>query len=38
MQHEYDSLMDNHTWELVDLSADRTVVNSLWTCNIKSNT
>jgi hypothetical protein len=29
MQHEYDSLMDNGTWELVYLSADRTVVNNM---------
>jgi uncharacterized protein YaaW (UPF0174 family) len=39
MQEEYvDSLMDNGTWELVDLPADRTVVNSMWIYNIKSKT
>jgi hypothetical protein len=26
MQHEYKSLMDNGTWELVDIPTDRTVV------------
>jgi hypothetical protein len=30
MQHEYDSLMDNGTWERVDLPADCTVVDSMW--------
>jgi hypothetical protein len=30
MQQEYDSLIDNGTWDLVDLLADRTVVNSMW--------
>jgi hypothetical protein len=36
MQQEYDSLMDNGTWELVDLPADRTVVNSMWIYKVKS--
>jgi hypothetical protein len=36
MQHEYDFLMDNGTWELVYLSADRTVVNNMLIYNIKS--
>jgi hypothetical protein len=36
MQLEYDSLMDNGTWELVDLPADRAVVNSMWIYKIKS--
>jgi hypothetical protein len=38
MQHEHDSLMDNGTWELVDLHADRTVVNSMWIYKINSDT
>jgi hypothetical protein len=36
MQHEYNSLLDNITWELVDLPADRVVVNSMWIYKIKS--
>jgi hypothetical protein len=36
MQHEYDSLMDNGTWELVDLHEGRVVINSIWIYNIKS--
>jgi hypothetical protein len=38
MQHEYDFLMDNGTWELVDLPAGRTVVNGMWIYKIKSDT
>jgi hypothetical protein len=30
--------MDNGTWEVVDLPADRTVVNGLWIYKIKSDT
>jgi hypothetical protein len=36
MQHEYESLMDNGTWELVNLPTDRTVVNNMWIYKIKS--
>jgi hypothetical protein len=36
MQHEFDSLMDNSTWELVDLPACRAVVNNMWIYKIKS--
>jgi hypothetical protein len=36
MQEEYDSLMDNGTWELIDLPADRRVVNYMWLCKVKS--
>jgi hypothetical protein len=38
MQHEYNSLMDNGRWELVDLPADRTVVIIMWIYKIKSDT
>jgi hypothetical protein len=38
MQHEYTSLMENGTWELVDLPADRVVVNNMWTYMVKSDT
>jgi hypothetical protein len=38
MQEEYDSLLGNGTWELVDLPAGRMVVNSMWIYNIKSDT
>jgi hypothetical protein len=38
MQQEYDFLMDNGTWEPVDLPADRTVVDNMWIYNIKSDT
>jgi hypothetical protein len=30
MQQEYISLMNNGTWKLVDLPADRVVVNNMW--------
>jgi hypothetical protein len=36
MQHEYDSLLSNGTWELVDLPASREVVNNMWIYKIKS--
>jgi hypothetical protein len=36
MQHEYDSLLSNGTWELVDLPAGRAVVNIMWIYKIKS--
>jgi hypothetical protein len=38
MQQEYNSLMDNGKWELVDLLVNRTVVNCIWICKIKSDT
>jgi hypothetical protein len=38
MQQELDSLMDNGTWELVDLPEGRTVVNIMWIYKIKSDT
>jgi hypothetical protein len=30
MQYEYNSLLDNGTWELTDLPAGRAVVNNMW--------
>jgi hypothetical protein len=36
IQKKYDSCMDNDTWELVDIPADRTLVNSMWIYKIKS--
>jgi hypothetical protein len=38
MLQKYDSLMDNGTWELVDLPAKRTVVNIMWIYKTKSDT
>jgi hypothetical protein len=38
MQQEYDFLVDNGTWELVDLPAGRTVVNNMRIYKIKSDT
>jgi hypothetical protein len=38
MHHEYSSLMDNGTWELVDLPPDRVVVNNMWIYKVKSDT
>jgi hypothetical protein len=38
MQHEYDSLMDNDTWELIDLPAGRTVANNMCIYKIRSDT
>jgi hypothetical protein len=38
MQQEYSSLMDNGTWELVDLPPDRVVVNIMWIYKVKSDT
>jgi hypothetical protein len=38
MQHEYSSLNDNGTWELVDLPTDRVVVNNMWIYKVKSDT
>jgi hypothetical protein len=38
MQQEYSSLMDNGTWELVDLPPDRVVVNNMWIYKVKSGT
>jgi hypothetical protein len=36
MQHEYDSLVSNGTWELVDLPEGRAVGNNMWIYHIKS--
>jgi hypothetical protein len=36
MPQEYDSLMSNGRWELVDLPEGRAVVNSMWNFKIKS--
>jgi hypothetical protein len=36
MQQEYSSIMDNGTWELVDLPNDRVVVNIMWIYKVKS--
>jgi hypothetical protein len=38
MQHEYDPLMDNGTWELFDLLADIPIVNIMWIYKIESDT
>jgi hypothetical protein len=38
MQHEYSSLIDNGTRELVDLPPDRVVVNNMWIYKVKSDT
>jgi hypothetical protein len=38
MQQEYSSLIDNGTWELVDLPPDRVVVNNMWIYKVKSDT
>jgi hypothetical protein len=38
MQQEYSSLIDNGTWELVDLPPDRVVVNIMWIYKVKSDT
>jgi hypothetical protein len=38
MQQEYSSLMDNGTWELVDLPPDRVAVNNMWIYKVKSGT
>jgi hypothetical protein len=38
MQQEYSSLMDNGTWELVDLPLGRMVVYNMWIYKVKSNT
>jgi hypothetical protein len=38
MQHEYSSLIDSGTWELVDLPPGRMVVNIMWICKVKSDT
>jgi hypothetical protein len=38
MQHEYSSLIDDGTRELVDLSPGRMVVNNMWIYNVKSDT
>jgi hypothetical protein len=38
MQQEYSSLIDNGTWELVDLPRGRVVVNNMWIYKVKSDT
>jgi hypothetical protein len=38
MQHEYSSLMDNGTWELVDLPPGRMVAHIMWIYKVKSDT
>jgi hypothetical protein len=38
MQREYSSLIDNGTWELVDLPPCRVVVNNMWIYKVKSDT
>jgi hypothetical protein len=38
MQQEHSSLMDNGTWELVDLPIDRVVVNIMWNYKVRSDT
>jgi hypothetical protein len=38
MQHEYSSLLDNGTRELVDLPLDRVVANRMWIYKVKSDT
>jgi hypothetical protein len=38
MHHEYSSLIDNGTWELVDLPLGRVVVNNMWIYKVKSDT
>jgi hypothetical protein len=38
MQREYNSLMDNGTWELVDRPTDRTVLKNMWIYKIESDT
>jgi hypothetical protein len=38
MQVEYSSLMNNGTWELVDLPPDRVVVNNMYIYKVKSYT
>ena len=38
MQQEYSSLIDNGTWELVDLPPYRVVVNNMWIYKVKSDT
>jgi hypothetical protein len=38
MQHEYSSLMETGTWELVDLPLGRVVINNMWIYKFKSDT
>jgi hypothetical protein len=38
MQQEYSSLIDNGTWELIELPPDRMVVNNMWIYKVKSDT
>jgi hypothetical protein len=38
MQQAYSSLIDNGTWELVELPPDRVVVNKMWIYKVKSDT
>lgn len=37
MQEEYDSLQQNHTWELVDKPHDQKVIDNKWVFKIKNN-
>jgi hypothetical protein len=34
-QREYDSLMKNHTWDLVSLPTNRSLIRAQWTFKIK---
>jgi hypothetical protein len=38
IEQEYSSLIDNGTWELVELPPDRVVVNNMWMYKVKSDT
>jgi hypothetical protein len=38
MQHDFDSMTDNGTWEVVDLHESHAVGNNMWTYKIKSDT
>jgi hypothetical protein len=38
MQHEYSSLIDNGTWELIDFPPDRVVVNNMCIYKVKYDT
>jgi hypothetical protein len=38
LQHEYSSLIDNGTWELVELPPGSVVVNNMWIYTVKSDT
>jgi hypothetical protein len=38
VEHEYSSLIDNGTWELVDLPPGRVAVSNMWIYKVKSDT